>query len=179
MLRSDVSQVLNMNQEKKTLPSIYEGYIAERKTHLSNRWINIASYVKRAIGIKSEFILLLSTENKFQDKMYEWVSGHISVNELSVEEVKNTRISLRLFKEELTGRYWFLILFVILLSLSSGFYEYLDEYLGKEKDLSLFLVNGLFAILAVLERGNVISHIIYCNQLDLFLEKWIDQNKLS
>ena len=165
-----------MNKENITLESIYEGFLKERKKHLSDRWSKIYSYIKRTFGLKSEFLLLLSSEDAFHTKMFIWVSGHISSNELDVEQVKNTRISLKLFKEELMGRYGFLILFIILLSLSSGFYAQLGEILGVLSDPLIFIVNGTFALLAVIERGNVIKHITYCSQLDLLLEKWVGNN---
>lgn len=166
-----------MNKENFTLESVYEGFLKERKKHLSDRWSKIRSYIKRTFGLKSEFLLLLSSEDCFHTEMFVWISGHISNNNLEVEQVKNTRISLKLFKEELMGRYWFLILFIILLSLSSGFYIQIGEILGALGDPLIIIINGVFAFLAVLERGNVIKHITYCHQLDLLLEKWVNNNE--
>jgi hypothetical protein len=168
-----------MNKETSTLLSIYRGFLSERSEYLDGRWKKISSYFKRTFGRDNEYSCLLSTEGEFRDKLYEWITGHINVNMLTAENIGDARVSMKLFKEELSSRNFFLVLFVAILAISTGFYNLLDEIFGTKRDVILLMTNSAFALLAVFERGNNAKHISYCTQLDLLLEKWLKENDKS
>ncbi len=164
-----------MNIEAETLLSIYSGFLQESSKHISKRWTSVLSYLRRVSGSKEEFYYLLTTENGFRRALYNWVSNHIKINNLDSENVIDIRIELKLFKEELARRNIFVVLFVMLLAISTGLYNHLDEVLGAKKDTTLFLLNSLFGVFAVLERAYISKHIAYCSQLDALLEKWVQE----
>ncbi|MCW8876506.1 MAG: hypothetical protein OQK04_04345 [Kangiellaceae bacterium] len=157
------------------LRSVYEGYLEERKNHFAKRWSTFTSFYKRIFDHDSEYIYLLNREKQFQEKVYDWVSGHISTNELELEDIKSCRMSIKFFVEELRGRNIFLIIFITLVTVSFTLSNLLSSSLTGLPNASLALANGFVAVLVLVERGNIGKHVGYCNQLDALFERWIDE----
>ena len=163
-------------KRSNTLKSIYTGFSSERKTHVNKRWIKFSSFIKRTIGVDNEFQLLLKSESSFEEKMYNWVSGHIKNNELTTNDIKDIILSLNLYKEELKGRSIFLALFVSLIGISVAASKYLQT-ISENTAPNIFIPIALISIIIIVfERGNVMNHILNSSQLELFLNKWLNEN---
>jgi len=161
---------------QNTLKSIYGEFCDKRKKHVSNRWRSYISFIKRTLGSNKEFRLLLESETKFQTEMYCWLSRYIDDNRLSINDVKKTIISLKLFKEELNGRSLFLVLFIVLLGLSAAVSNYLATFINSAETNNFIVISLSFTLILVIERGHVINNILNANQLEIFLEKWLDES---
>lgn len=158
------------------LVNLYQEFLKVRIEYLGSRTIRSLRYIFKTISFQTAYLDLLEKEHEYQKRMSVWLDTYITENDISVEQVSRAGITFRLFREELTGRNLFLIVFMVLLGLSGSFYNYLSDILGTYAHSIIIGINALFAFLAVAERGKVALHITVSNQLQVLLDKWLNEN---
>ncbi len=155
-----------------TLDSVYSGFLAEREKYRLKNWASFSSFLQRNFGFRGGYISLLANENEFNDKLYDWVAGHFNSNKCTLNDVKDARINLKSYREELSYRNVFLIIFIPLLFLSVAIGKFIE---GSE--ITLIVVNGLFSIGIMVERIGIAKHMARCSQLDFMLEKLVCERR--
>jgi len=158
------------------LVKMYQEFYKVRIEHLGSRSYRSLRYIFKTISFQTEYLDLLENEHEYQKLMSAWLNEYIAENDLSGEQISRANITFRLFREELTGRNLFLIVFMVLLGVSGSFYNSLSEILGAYAHSIIIGINALFAFLAVWERGKVVLHITISNQLQILLDKWLADN---
>lgn len=158
------------------LVNLYQEFLKVRIEYLGSRTIRSLRYIFKTISFQTAYLDLLEKEHEYQKRMSVWLDTYITENDISVEQINRAGITFRLFKEELTGRNLFLIVFMVMLGLSGSFYNYLSDILGTYAHSIIIGINALFAFLAVAERGKVALHITVSNQLQVLVDKWLSEN---
>ena len=158
------------------LVNLYQEFLKVRIEYLGSRTIRSLRYIFKTISFQTEYLDLLEKEHDYQKRMSVWLNTYITENDISVEQISRAGVTFRLFREELTGRNLFLIVFMVLLGLSGSFYNYLNDILGTYAHSIIIGINALFAFLAVVERGKVALHITVSNQLQVLVDKWLSEN---
>lgn len=158
------------------LVNLYQEFLEVRIEHLGSRTIRSLRYIFKTISFQTEYLDLLEKEHDYQKRMSVWLNTYITDNDVTVAQLNRACVTFRLFREELTGRNLFLVVFMVLLGLSGSFYNYLSDVLGAYAHSIIIGINAVFAFLAVWERGKVALHITVSNQLQILLDKWIKDN---
>lgn len=158
------------------LVKLYEEFSSARIKYLGTRAQRSVRYFFKTISLQKAYMDILEKEHDYHKECYVWIDGYIERNHLTVKQLKNASTTFQLFREELSGKNLFLIVFMVLLGVTGSMYSYLSEHLGA---YSIVIgINWFFGLLAVMERARVVWHITISNQLQILLDKWVAEHVL-
>lgn len=163
----------------KTAEALVELYKEFSKLRIkqigSKAWRNLRYFFK-TMSLQKEYLDILETEHEYHKEMYSWLRNYIDKNDISSQQISSASTTFQMFRAELQGRNLFLIIFMVFLGLTGSLYKFLSSHLGTEIITIVLILNWVFGILAVWERTSVAVHVTIANQLQVILDRWLDEH---
>jgi hypothetical protein len=159
----------------EALVELYKDFYELRIKHLGSKSWRSLRYFFKTMSLQKEYLDILETEHEYQKEMYSWLCDYIDRNEISSQQINSASTTFHMFRAELQGRNLFLIIFMVFLGLTGSLYKFLSSHLGTEIMTIVLILNWVFGVLAVWERTSVAVHVTIANQLQVLLDRWLDE----
>lgn len=157
-----------------TFITIYDEYIIAREKFNSSHRFTFKGMINRTLFPKSEYLKLAELEGNFRDDFFSWLSGIFELHNVKADSAEKYKADAKIFKEEITYRNSFLLLYATLIS---SVISILGFFLSSEKNWHYFLaLVGLIIIFTLIERIRSLPYISAAEDISIHIECWIKLN---